>query len=121
MNVSEFVVDYCQRHAHPVNAVLHVVGVPATFAGVYFICVRHLSLGLTLLVAGYLLQYVGHEAQGNEVGEITLIKKIWRRLSNRSVNTNSSEGSAAKRRAQPSVVTRGGAERSEGDGALKKG
>lgn len=37
MNVSEFVVDYCQRHAHPVNAVLHVVGVPPLPASISFV------------------------------------------------------------------------------------
>jgi hypothetical protein len=33
-----------------------------------------------LFVTGYLLQYLGHRAQGNEVGEVTLIKKIAARL-----------------------------------------
>ena len=31
--VRRFVVDYAARHAHPVNALLHVVGVPLTVVG----------------------------------------------------------------------------------------
>ncbi len=28
-----FLIDYCQRHAHPVNAGLHIVGVPMVVLG----------------------------------------------------------------------------------------
>jgi hypothetical protein len=74
--VLAFIIDYCHRHAHPVNAFLHIIGVPAAFIGIYFLFCGKFSLALSLLVAGYFLQYLGHEAQGNEVGEITLIKSI---------------------------------------------
>lgn len=78
-----FLVDYCQRHAHPINAVLHIIGVPAAFTGIYFLCVGQLEKGLALLTLGYFFQYLGHEAQGNEVGEITLIKNIMRKIENK--------------------------------------
>ncbi|MCW5822871.1 MAG: DUF962 domain-containing protein [Cyanobacteria bacterium TGS_CYA1] len=71
-----FLIDYAQRHKHPVNAALHIVGVPAVFYGVYLLFVRNYLLASVLIVFGYLLQYLGHRAQGNEVGEVTLIKKI---------------------------------------------
>lgn len=71
-----FLIDYAQRHKHPVNAALHLVGVPAVFYGVYLLFVRNYLLASVLIVFGYLLQYFGHRAQGNEVGEVTLIKKI---------------------------------------------
>ena len=79
--VIAFIIDYCHRHAHPVNAFLHIIGVPAAFTGIYFLFCGKLSLALSLLVAGYFLQYLGHEAQGNEVGEITLIKSILKKKS----------------------------------------
>jgi Protein of unknown function (DUF962) len=79
--VIAFIIDYCHRHAHPVNAFLHIIGVPAAFAGIYFLFCGKLSLALPLLVVGYFLQYLGHEAQGNEVGEITLIKSILKKTS----------------------------------------
>jgi hypothetical protein len=84
-----FLVDYCQRHAHPINAILHIIGVPAAFTGLYFIFIGKIETGLALLTLGYFFQYLGHEAQGNEVGEITLIKKIMHKTKtkrNESIN-----------------------------------
>jgi uncharacterized membrane protein YGL010W len=75
--IKHFVVDYCMRHANPVNAVLHIIGVPTVFVGVYLLFCHQPVLGWSLFVLGYLLQYLGHKAQGNEVGEVTLIKKVW--------------------------------------------
>lgn len=71
-----FLIDYAQRHKHPINAALHIVGVPAVFYGVYLLFIRNYLVASVLIVFGYLLQYLGHRAQGNEVGEVTLIKKI---------------------------------------------
>jgi hypothetical protein len=80
VNAQDFIIDYCKRHAHPVNAVLHLVGVPLAFFGLYLLFAREPILGGAALVGGYFLQYIGHRAQGNEVGEVTLIKAIIRRL-----------------------------------------
>ncbi len=75
-----FIVDYGQRHKHPVNAVLHIVGVPAVFFGLYLLFVKNYFAAAALITGGYYLQYLGHRAQGNEVGEVTLIKKIASKL-----------------------------------------
>ncbi|MGH9553090.1 MAG: Mpo1-like protein [Terriglobales bacterium] len=79
-SVKAFIIDYCQRHAHPVNACLHIIGVPAAFYGIYLLFAGKLALAAVLIFIGYLFQYLGHRAQGNEVGEVTLIKHLWRRL-----------------------------------------
>ncbi|MBX3137177.1 DUF962 domain-containing protein [Candidatus Obscuribacterales bacterium] len=80
-----FVKDYIGRHAHPVNASLHILGVPAAFAGFfYFFTGKDVPKGAALIVLGYLFQYLGHKAQGNEVGEVTLMKNIYRKLKHRS-------------------------------------
>ena len=81
-----FLVDYCQRHAHPINAFLHIFGVPMAFYGFFKLLTGKPLVGLELVVAGYVLQWLGHKAQGNEVGEVTLIKNIWRRIGARAVN-----------------------------------
>ncbi|MBP9092159.1 DUF962 domain-containing protein [bacterium] len=95
--ISRFTVDYMHRHRHPVNAALHIVGVPAAFYGFWLILKsflglrsqnstlssnlgQNLALGLVCVFFGYLLQYLGHRSQGNEVGEIILIKKVSGRL-----------------------------------------
>jgi hypothetical protein len=79
-SIIAFIIDYCQRHAHPVNAVLHIFGVPAAFYGFYLLFRGQLLSAFFLIVVGYLLQYLGHQAQGNEVGEVTLIKHVWKNL-----------------------------------------
>lgn len=80
MGPKEFVIDYIGRHKHPVNAALHIFGVPMAFYGLYRLIVGDFVMGLILLFFGYLFQYLGHRAQGNEVGEVTLIKSIWKKL-----------------------------------------
>jgi hypothetical protein len=85
MGPKAFVIDYCQRHAHPVNAVLHIFGVPMAFYGLWKLITGDFVLGIALLFFGYLFQYLGHRAQGNEVGEVTLIKSIIRKVSNKNV------------------------------------
>lgn len=75
-----FFADYFKRHAHPLNAALHLAGVPMVAAGLYFLASGRLVAFALLFVCGYFLQYLGHKAQGNEVGELTLIKAAWRKL-----------------------------------------
>jgi hypothetical protein len=73
---------WSQRHQHPASFWLHIVGIPMTIAAVGLAGVQ-LWYGLwglwwrpvVLLVAGYLLQWVGHRVEGNDMGEIILIKK----------------------------------------------
>ncbi|MBX9723424.1 MAG: DUF962 domain-containing protein, partial [Candidatus Obscuribacterales bacterium] len=50
-----FLIDYAQRHKHPINAALHVVGVPAVFYGVYLLFVRNYFIASILIVFGYFL------------------------------------------------------------------
>lgn len=75
-----FLTDYCQRHRHPLNAGLHLIGVPMVALGIFKFIAGKSAAGALFFVFGYLLQYLGHQAQGNEVGEVTLAKKIWKRL-----------------------------------------
>lgn len=89
-----FLSDYAKRHKHPVNALLHIFGVPLAFFGIYKLFSSNLKekgLGLSCLVLGYWLQFIGHRSQGNEVGEILLVKKILKAsgFKSRATNLNS--------------------------------
>jgi hypothetical protein len=83
-----FIIDYIERHKHPGNAILHIFGVPLAFWGIFVVIGglfsavpgKTLLLGVVAIVAGYFLQWLGHRLQGNEVGEVTLIKHIFARL-----------------------------------------
>jgi uncharacterized membrane protein YGL010W len=79
-SAGSFASDYVERHRDPVNAALHIVGVPAVVYGLFRASTgrsrRHRTVGLAFVAFGYLLQYLGHKRQGNEVGEISLIKYL---------------------------------------------
>ena len=77
--VSGAVVRYCQQHAHPINAPLHMVAVPMLAVGLYRLATRQPGWP-RLIIVSYALQWIGHSIHGTEVGEVTLIKKIWRRV-----------------------------------------
>jgi len=120
-----FVIDYMQRHRHPVNAALHLVGVPAVFYGIFCAASgrsgKSRALGLGLIVFGYALQYVGHKQQGNEVGEVSLIKFLVqkireagrKRLSNYNWQSNADEAGG---RARQTAGARSGARSGGGNG-----
>lgn len=72
-----FLVNYAARHQHPVNRWLHVIGLPMTFlVPIVLLWQGHPSWGLGSFVIGYLLQFAGHAVEGNDAGEVVLIKKI---------------------------------------------
>ena len=73
---------YWTRHRHPVNRLLHIVGVPLLVL-VGLLIVVQLVQGrwdlwwrpVLLLAVSYLLQWVGHRIEGNDMGEAVLVKK----------------------------------------------
>jgi hypothetical protein len=72
-----FLVNYIARHRNRGNQVFHLVGVPLTFIVSTVFLVRHdwwLALGCFL--GGYALQFIGHAIEGNDAGEVVLVKKL---------------------------------------------
>jgi hypothetical protein len=75
--------NWFERHQHPASLVLHVIGIPMTIA---FIPLALWQLSenrwdlwwrpTALLVVGYALQWLGHFIEGNDMGEVILIKKL---------------------------------------------
>ena len=79
--INWFVKDYISRHAHPINAVLHLIGVPQAFFGIYQLIRGEWQWGLFNLVVGYIWQTIGHLVfQKNEVGEVILLKRLIEKL-----------------------------------------
>jgi len=67
------------RHQHPVNFVLHLVGIPLAVAGVVLFFSRPWSdwyWGVAAFILGYLLQWLGHRIEGNDLGEWVGIKRM---------------------------------------------
>lgn len=74
--------NWFQRHQHPISLVLHVIGIPLTILAVVLTFVQLAQWRwdlwyrpLVVLVAGYLLQWIGHRIEGNDMGELILVKK----------------------------------------------
>ncbi len=71
-----FLVNYIARHRNRVNQLLHLVGLPVTFIVPLFLLARREWLAaLGCFVAGYALQFLGHWFEGNDAGEVILVKK----------------------------------------------
>ncbi|MGE0479964.1 MAG: Mpo1-like protein [Phycisphaerae bacterium] len=75
--------NWLERHQHPVSFWLHVVGIPLTIAAValaaYQLALWRWDLWwrpALLLAVGYALQWLGHRLEGNDMGEIILVKKL---------------------------------------------
>ncbi|MBK9127965.1 MAG: DUF962 domain-containing protein [Phycisphaerales bacterium] len=74
--------NWLERHQHPVSRWLHYVGIPLTIlacvvAGFQLHAWRWdlWWRPVVLLGVGYLLQWVGHLLEGNDMGEVILVKK----------------------------------------------
>ena len=71
-----FVINYIARHQHPLNQLLHLVGVPLTFiVSLVWLLQQHYGWALGAFVGGYALQFLGHAIEGNDAGETILVKR----------------------------------------------
>src|SRR5262249_45074049 len=72
--------NWRERHRHPFNFWVHLVGIPLAIAGVLLLVLRPWSQwywGVSAFVVGYLLQYLGHRVEGNDLGEWAAIKRMF--------------------------------------------
>lgn len=74
--LTRFVANYIQRHQNRANQLLHLIGVPLTFVVSAVLAVQHRwAWAAAAFVVGYVLQFVGHAIEGNDAGEVVLIKR----------------------------------------------
>jgi len=81
--MSRWVSDWLQRHQHPASLTLHAIGIPMLLLALG-LAIRQLSLGqwnlwwrpVLLIGVSYVLQWIGHRIEGNDMGEWILIKKL---------------------------------------------
>jgi hypothetical protein len=70
-----------KRHQSPVSFLLHLIGIPMTVAALVPILLDATSgmawlYAAGLFIGGYALQFLGHAIEGNDAGELILIKKL---------------------------------------------
>jgi hypothetical protein len=68
--------NWLKRHRHPFNFWIHMIGIPLAVTGVVLLFFQEWAWGIGALVGGYLLQYIGHLVEGNDVGEWAAIKRL---------------------------------------------
>ena len=71
----KFFREWPSRHQHPANLWLHLAGIPMTIVGVYCWARGHGGAGAAWFFGGYILQWVGHRIEGNDVGEFIPVKR----------------------------------------------
>lgn len=64
------------RHQLPFNFAIHLIGIPLAVSGVVLLFFLPWYWGVGAVVLGYLLQWIGHLAEGNDVGEWAAIKRL---------------------------------------------
>ena len=65
-----------ERHRLPFNFYIHLIGIPLAVSGVFLLFFQPWYWGVGAIVVGYLLQWIGHLAEGNDVGEWAAIKRL---------------------------------------------
>lgn len=67
--------NWMLRHQNGTSFWLHMVGIPMTIVGVGFAIAGDWAWFAALFVGGYVLQFIGHAIEGNDAGELILVKK----------------------------------------------
>lgn len=79
--IDKYIKNYRSRHANTLNFILHIIGVPEVFFGLFQLIIGQWKMGLLNIFLGYLWQWIGHTYfEKNEVGEITGIENLIRKL-----------------------------------------
>jgi 2-hydroxy-palmitic acid dioxygenase Mpo1-like protein len=71
--------NWLDRHQHPVNFWIHLIGIPLALGGIVFFFVlpwEQWYWTLAALAGGYALQFIGHRVEGNDMGEWAGIKRL---------------------------------------------
>lgn len=53
-----------------------MLGIPLAFAGLLLLVFIPWYWGVSAIVLGYLLQWIGHRVEGNDVGELIPVKRL---------------------------------------------
>jgi hypothetical protein len=64
------------RHQLPFNFAIHLIGIPMAVSSIPLLFVVDWYWGVSAFVLGYSLQYIGHLAEGNDLGEWAAIKRL---------------------------------------------
>ncbi len=67
---------WLERHQNDFNFWIHMLGIPLALGGVPLLFFADWYWGVGAIAMGYLLQWIGHCVEGNDVGEFIPVKKL---------------------------------------------
>lgn len=73
--------NWLERHQLPFNRAIHALGIPLTLVGIavfFWLPWDQWYWGVALFLGGYLLQWIGHLVEGNDMGEVAAVKRVLR-------------------------------------------
>jgi hypothetical protein len=68
--------NWLMRHQNSFNFWIHMLGIPLAVTGLLLLFFIPWYWGVGAIVAGYLLQWIGHRVEGNDVGEFIPVKRL---------------------------------------------
>jgi hypothetical protein len=68
--------NWLQRHRNGFNFWIHMLGIPLAFSSIPLLMLTEWPWAVGAVVLGYLLQWIGHRVEGNDVGEFIPVKKL---------------------------------------------
>lgn len=71
--------NWLERHQHPFNRGIHFLGIPLACAGVvlfFWLPWDEWYWGVLAFLGGYVLQWIGHIVEGNDLGEWAAVKRL---------------------------------------------
>ena len=76
--LGRFLSNYVARHQNLGNQLFHLVGLPVTFILpiVLLVMGKPPLWALASFMIGYILQFIGHAIEGNDAGEVIVVKKM---------------------------------------------
>ncbi len=63
--LNDYMAHYDHEHTRVSNRVLHGVGIPLILLGIILLPLTYWRVGLTLLVGGWAMLFLGHRIEGN--------------------------------------------------------
>lgn len=68
--------NWLARHQNTFNFWIHMLGIPIAVAGIPLLFILDWYWGVGAIAVGYLLQWIGHRVEGNDVGELIPLKRL---------------------------------------------
>ena len=68
--------NWLLRHQNSFNYWVHMLGIPLAFCGLPLLVLMPWYWGCGAIVGGYTLQWIGHQIEGNDVGEFIPVKRL---------------------------------------------